>query len=232
MSAWIALVSLGVLGSLGHCVGMCTPVALFLHRSLGGQGRGLAWALHAGRLTTYALLGAFVGWLGRYLFAAGTWWRGLQGVLALALALAFLYTALALWGRVPPLESLWPAAARGWRRVVQRVVTRPRGPRWLRAYGLGLLWGALPCGLVYTAALLAATVGHPALAALGMVLFGTGTAPVLAGAGWMAGRARTREGWRRAAAALMALFAVQMALRGLAAWDLVPHFRPGGFMLW
>jgi len=48
-----------------------------------------------------------------------------------------------------------------------------------RALGLGLLWGWLPCGLVYSVLMIAATSADPAAGALTMVAFGIGTMPAM-----------------------------------------------------
>ncbi len=233
-----ALLFMGLLGSLGHCVGMCTPVTLLLSRpARGAEGgpvrRGWLVLLHLGRLSTYALLGALAGALGHLLSAWRASLQPVQGLVALLLAGVLGYMAGAVAGWVPPLETLWAGWTGRWGQAVRRALARPVSST-LRAYGLGLLWGLLPCGLVYAALLLAATTGHPLWAAGGMLLFGLGTLPVMAGVGWLAvrGDLQQRERWRKAAALLLLLFGVQMALRGLAAWGLVPHFHLGGVMLW
>jgi sulfite exporter TauE/SafE len=45
--------------------------------------------------------------------------------------------------------------------------------------GLGLLWGLLPCGLVYSVLLIAATSAHAVDGALVMLAFGIGTTPAM-----------------------------------------------------
>jgi uncharacterized protein len=58
------------------------------------------------------------------------------------------------------------------------------------SYGTGLLWGALPCGLVYGALTAAAFAGSPAAGAAAMLAFGIGTLPWLLAAGVAAARLR------------------------------------------
>ena len=233
-----ALFLMGLLGSLGHCVGMCTPVTLLLSRPArrpedGAVRREWLILLHLGRLSTYSLLGTLAGALGQLLRSWRPALQPLQGLLALVLAGALVYMAAAVAGWVPPVETLWAGWTGRWGRAMRGALARA-SPRALHAYGLGMLWGLLPCGLVYAALLLAAGAGHPGWAAAGMLLFGLGTLPVMAGVGWLTahGDLRQREGWRRAAALLLLLFGVQMALRGFAAWGLVPHFHLGGLKLW
>jgi len=105
-----------------------------------------------------------------------------------------------------------------------------------QAYLLGLFWGLLPCGLVLTALLVAAAAGSPVRAALTMLAFGLGTAPLGLGVGW-AGRQLRPEPRRAArlrplAAAIVLLFGAQMALRGLAAWGWLAHGGIGAVPLW
>lgn len=233
--AWGSLALLGILGSLGHCAGMCAPVAALFHRRLQGESHGFSWVLatlHLGRVSTYALLGAVVGALGRVLVLPGEEARALQGGLALALAALLGYASLAALGWVPPLERAWNPLAGRWQTWTRGLLGTTALPRWAQAYLLGLLWGWLPCGLVYSALLLAAAAGHPGLAALGMLLFGLTTVPVTAGVAQTLARTSSRAAWQKLTAGFLALVALQMGLRGLAVWGLVPHFRLGGVMLW
>ncbi|MCP4360399.1 MAG: sulfite exporter TauE/SafE family protein [Chloroflexi bacterium] len=255
-----AVLLLGLTGSLGHCVGMCSGVALLLGRR--GQARG--WRvifLHLGRVTTYGLLGAAAGSLGfsimkfiSYCAAAlsgqsdatavnGLLW--LQGGLALLTAVLSIYMALALLGQLPSPELFFTGFTRRWGQLMRRVTASPppanpptQKANILTLYGLGMLWGALPCGLVMTALVAAAVAGSPQRGALTMLAFGLGTYPVTIGVS-LAARLKQGKSWplarpsfRYAAAALIMLFGVQMALRGLAAWGWVGHFHLGTIMLW
>ncbi len=234
----MTLFVLGILGSFGHCVGMCTPVTLLLTRPAQqvAQGPSLrAWLflLHTGRLVAYAVLGTAVALLGQALAQAAPQMRYLQGGLALIIALVLMYMALAAAGRVPSVEMLFTGLTRRWGQAVRQLTVLPH-PRLYHALPLGIMWGLLPCGLVYSALLIAASTAHPWQAALGMMLFGLGTVPIMMGVGWAGvhGRLPSREPLRYLAAGVIFLFGVQMALRGLAAWGWVAHVRVGGIMLW
>lgn len=239
----LAALLLGLLGSLGHCVGMCGAVTLLL-----GRGRALGWGrlalAHLGRVTSYALLGAAAGLLG--LAARGPHAghghghaavpAGLtlaQGGLALVVAAAAVYQALALLGRAPSPEILLAGLTRRWGRAMRGAGgVAGRGP--LGVYAAGLLWGLLPCGLVLTALLAAAVAGSPVAGAVAMLAFGLGTLPAHLGLGLLARRAPAVPlAWPRHAAALVVLlFGAQMGGRGLAAWGLVDHLYLGSLMLW
>ncbi len=218
------------MGSLGHCVGMCGGVVVLLSRR-GVTSGGRLWLAHLGRITTYGLLGLGAGVLGQVLGLAFPGLRQLQGALALAVAGVAVYLALALVGRAPSPEIYLAGLTRRWGRAMQRLTALGSQQP---AVVLGLLWGLLPCGLVLTALLTAAVAGSPWRGALTMLAFGLGTLPALLGVGWVSRRGLPQAvPWPRQVAALaVLLFGTQMALRGLAAWGWVDHFRMGGLMLW
>ena len=229
---------LGLMGSLGHCVGMCGPVVVLLTRRAAdvtartvSTVRGNTVLLHVGRVMTYATLGWAAGALGRVVGMALPGLRRAQGLLALVVALMAVYMALAILGRVPSPEVYLAGWTRRWGHAVQRLTTVEHRPS---ALLLGLLWGLLPCGLVMTALLAAAASGTPWGGALTMLAFGLGTWPALLTLGWLTQRgvARTRLWTRQVAALVVLLFSTQMALRGLAAWGWVAHAHVGRVMLW
>jgi sulfite exporter TauE/SafE len=83
----------------------------------------------------------------------------------------------------------------------------------------GVLWGWLPCGLVYSVLVSALAAGSPGRGALLLLAFGLGTLPNLLLMGWAADSLRsfTRQPWlRRVAGALVA---------GLGVWGLVQILR-------
>ncbi|HHC08667.1 MAG TPA: sulfite exporter TauE/SafE family protein [Actinobacteria bacterium] len=230
---------LGLTGSLGHCVGMCGGVALLL----GGAGAPPArlLRLHVGRVATYTLLGAGVGFFGASLETLGRGAAVVQGLLALGAAGIAWYSALALVGRVPALDRALAGPARRWRGLVgEAVASRAVSPA-----VLGAFWGLLPCGLVLVALSTAASTSSAPAGAATMLAFGLGTVPALvalarvrrlegtAGGGVAtATRQRLAVAGRLAAVVVLALVGSQMALRGLAAFGIVGHGRLGGLVLW
>ncbi len=252
--AW-SVFFLGLLGSVGHCTGMCGGVALLLGRADRARG-GRLLLVHLGRLTTYTLLGGLLGSLGAALgwvsgrpnlngqlprdalHAPGLAW--IQGVLALLAGLLALYMAAALLGRAPSPELALSRVTRWWGRAMRRAApARPdRGlAAWATPFALGLLWGLLPCGLVMAALLVALVAGSPGASAGTMLLFGLGTLPLTLGitlfprlAGAWPRRLAPRL--RPLTAGILVLFGVQLALRGLVAWGWIGHARMGGLILW
>lgn len=228
----------GLLMSAGHCAGMCGPLVCAVSLPARAEGAGAASAhsaalftavYHAGRVSSYALLGAVLGMVGGLLpdQATAVAW---QASLSLLAAAALFWVALALFN-VFPLASL-PFAARASRFLSVRLL-RARTSLAAR-YGLGVANGLLPCGPVYTAAVAALASASPAHGALAMVAFGAGTAPLLVA---LAFGARSlapalRGSFHKIGATLALLMACQLALRGLAALEVVPHARLHEVVLW
>ena len=163
---------LGLAGA-GHCLGMCGGIAAALN--LGGQ-RSLAVTLsyHSGRIMSYTLLGGLLG------LAAGSidiaaWTIGLRYLAGLLLVGMGLY--IGNWWR--GMALLERAGARLWQ-PVQRLSSRWLPVRrWPQGFALGLCWGLMPCGLIYSSLAWAATAQDAAVSALMMFLFGLGTLPAM-----------------------------------------------------
>ena len=198
-----------------HCAAMCGGLAgIACGRQAGAAGHGAWWrralAYNAGRITSYTAAGALAGALG----AAGLSLRAApvtQQALLAAMSTALLVFALYLAGFKPLVRSIEAAGGALWRHI------QPHSRRFLpadtvpRAYGLGLLWGWLPCGMVYAALIAALATGNAAHGALVMAAFGFGTLPNLLAIGawfeYVVKLARAR--WTRlACASLIAFIAV------------------------
>lgn len=208
----------GLLGGFGHCVAMCGPLVgaiglaaprgVPLRRALVPQ-----LAYHAGRVTTYALVGGLMGLAGSFVNVAGRL-AGLQDVIG-AVAGA-LMIALGLGAAA---SSRWVKEAEG--RLAGRVMGAARrvagGEAPARAYPLGLLLGLLPCGLSYTAFAGAAATGRPVDGLLLTLAFGLGTVPALlvAGAAVAFLGARARGMLYQAGGLLVAALGLLFLLRAL-----------------
>lgn len=176
-------VMIGLLGST-HCVGMCGGIVGALNVGLPHSGRPpLSRGLHhltynAGRIVSYAAAGALAGLAGALMASnisldtAVPVGRLIAGLFMIALGL---YVA-GWWHAVAAMER---AGAHLWKRI------EPLGGRFLpattpaRTFGLGLVWGWLPCGLVYSALVLAMVSASPGKGAMIMLGFGLGTLPML-----------------------------------------------------
>lgn len=215
---------LGLLGSLGHCVGMCSAVIILFDRQPIFQNK-FAWVLaHAGRITTYSLLGLIFGAFGQTLFALDK----LQAALSILFGIIAFYLASAFIGLTPSPELLFSGLTQRWGKAIRGYKPASR----LGPYLLGLLWGLLPCGLVLTALVAAMASGNILLGGLTMLVFGIATIPSLFAVRWLAGKSTSRIFSRGLASLVMMLFGFQFAMRGFASLGWVEHFMLGSFMFW
>jgi sulfite exporter TauE/SafE len=109
------------------------------------------------------------------------------------------------------------------------------GKRGLAAnLGLGILWGFLPCGLVFAMLVVAAQTQSLWGGALTMLAFGLGTVPTLLGFSLATNllSPQLRGRLQFFAGILILLFAAQTILRGLAAANIIPSLIIGPVMLW
>lgn len=189
----------GFFGS-SHCFGMCGAIVILFEQQVAGSlARRLAY--NAGRLGFYALLGAIAGAGGAVLTRVGGMNYGLM-ILRLIAGLLVIAIGLQLLFGGSPMRFLEAAGARIWQKLspLARHVLPMTTPA--RALGAGFLWGALPCGLVYSSVAMAATSGGPGSGALVMLSFWAGTLPALLVAGASArqlNRLRSNAKVRRAA---------------------------------
>lgn len=178
----------GLLGS-AHCLGMCGGISgLFAVNADAASSRHnlpMAITYNLGRVLSYIVLGAGVALLGQTIVDAiprlAAPVRLLSGLLIVIVGLQVAYN----WRVLAPLEK---AGAAVWRRLspaAQGLLPVTSVPR---AFGLGLVWGWLPCGLVYSVLLLAATTSNVVLGGLVMLAFGLGTMPAMIATGLGAAR--------------------------------------------
>lgn len=214
MSGWLGYLAgaaflAGLAGGV-HCAAMCGPVAAMCAGSRGGSlslwQRALAY--NGGRIMSYTLAGALAGAVG----GAGLAFRDSGSAQTLMAALAgttMLVLALHLAGYAPVTRRLESAGARVWRRLGPLTRHFLPADNYARAFGLGALWGWLPCGMVYAVLVTAAASAHPGEGALVMLAFGAGTLPNLLAIGIAAGRVSTllkRKAVRLLAAGVVAGF--------------------------
>lgn len=224
MSETATFISAFVVGLLGavHCVGMCGGIAGVL--SIGTENLTVSARLlrtvayNTGRITSYTAAGVVAGLAGGTL--GGLLPAGTARPLAMGISAVFaLLLALYLVGRGALLVRLEGYGGRLWQFL------RPLGQRFIparnmkQAFGLGLVWGWLPCGLVYTALAWALVSGSPVRGAVLMLGFGLGTLPALVSMG-MAGSWilawRERPLVRYTAALMLVGVAVSALWHGLA----------------
>ena len=188
--------SLALLGLVSgvHCVGMCGGiVAAYSAQPL--QPRGEMWkrqlAFNLGRISSYAAAGAAAGALG----GLGAYMAGalpIQSFLYLAANLVLVATGLYFLGAGAWLSRVESLGAPLWRRIqpfaARALQARAGGDSLGRNWFAGVLWGWLPCSLVYGALAASVFAGGPLEGAAAMLGFGLGTLPNLMAAGYAAGR--------------------------------------------
>ena len=207
-TGYIAVFLIGLLGGT-HCVGMCGGIVSALTVQIPGQ-VGRQWpiplAYNLGRIATYTALGALFGAIGTLglLFED---FLPIQMGLYLMANLMLVALGLYLTGFTRLLAPVERMGQSLWRRV-QPLTRRFLPVRGLRqAIPLGVLWGFLPCGLVYSVLATALVTGSSAGGASLMLAFGLGTLPNLMLAGMLLKRLQgvTRRAWVRTFAGAVVL---------------------------
>ncbi len=182
----VSAVILGLLGG-GHCLGMCGGLMGALTLAIPAEQRSrrfrLLLAYNLGRILSYACAGLLIGMAG-WAVANSPAVMVLRVIAALLLIAMGLYLA-GWWSGLTRIEAL----GRGLWRHIQPFASRLMPVSSLpRALLLGALWGWLPCGLVYSTLLWAASQGNALDSGLLMLAFGLGTWPVLLATGMAAER--------------------------------------------
>lgn len=179
----IAAFMTGLLGSL-HCVGMCGGIVGALSMGLSEKTRNNTWQLlpyqllyNSGRILSYVIAGTLIAWVGAETSSQfgqtgssmGKWVSGLFMV-ALGLYISGWWQLLSILERAG--NHIWK-------------YLQPLGQRFLpvtnpfQAFGLGLVWGWLPCGMVYAMLAFALSSQDAIQGGLIMLAFGLGTLPML-----------------------------------------------------
>jgi sulfite exporter TauE/SafE len=173
-----------IIGLLGgaHCIGMCGGIMNALSFAIPEQQRRVRQAApilafyNLGRITSYTIAGAIAGLLGGYLQQTGSQvgpaLRIVAGILLIAMGL---YLA-GWWRGLIYLEKLGGYLWKYLQPVGSRLMPVTKSSQ---ALILGLIWGWLPCGLVYSALTWSVTSANWSQSALIMFSFGLGTLPVM-----------------------------------------------------
>jgi hypothetical protein len=176
----IIILSTAFLGSIGHCIGMCGGIVVAYSSSKIDQKSSYAQqtfshlSYNFGRVTTYAILGAIFGYLGQVLAFTPT----TKGILFIFTGLLMILAGLSLVGNIKFLNSAeWSVSKYEW---FQKSFRKLMGSKTYSSfYFLGMLNGIIPCGLVYSFAIFAASTASPLGGAIVMATFGLATIPAL-----------------------------------------------------
>ncbi len=210
---------IGLLGST-HCIGMCGGIVGSLNIGLkqAQQGSLLRRFSHhmiynSGRILSYMLIGTLAGFAGAQ--ASGLSGGAILPLGGLIAGLVMIALGLYLGGWWYGITVLEKAGAHVWK-IIEPMGRRVMPPRnRIHVFGLGLVWGWLPCGLVYSALILAMASASPLQGAWIMLGFGLGTLPMLLAMGHAAAYLRKttrRPVVRRIIGVLIILFGVYTCL--------------------
>lgn len=210
--------------STAHCVGMCGGILTAMmfatpqadqQTKLDVFKRSLAYNL--GRISSYSIAGLLAGLLGAQIVGLS---QSVNAHVILQSIAAFVLIALALeiLGLLPFRKFTESIGMKLWKYI------QPLGKRFypINSFGsailFGMLWGWLPCGLVYSALLLSLSAGAPAEGMMTMLFFGLGTLPGMLTAGYFADylkQLKTNVRLRWITAILMILIAISLPLSTL-----------------
>ena len=166
----------GLLGS-GHCFGMCGGIAAGLGAMSKGRAVVPALQFNLARLASYAILGLLAaavlsGVSG--LVPIGRWLRVLTAVMIMLIGLKFLFNFRGI-------EFIERGGAGLWKKILPFALKAGNRQDALGRLLLGVCWGFIPCGLVYSVLMTAASTANPLGGALTMLVFGAGTLPSMLG---------------------------------------------------
>lgn len=174
---FLAAFSMGLFGS-PHCLGMCggivTAFGLSMQHVSDSKKNGLILTYHLGRLISYSLLGLIASLVGVAIFQSIMSNSAPRIVLGAVLVLI----GLAMLG-LPLFNQLEKVGMRFWQSLAPLRKKVFPIDSFGKALFAGLLWGFLPCGLVYGALMMAIAGNNIATGAALMFVFGLGTMPML-----------------------------------------------------
>jgi sulfite exporter TauE/SafE len=221
MPSEITLISAFLVGVLGstHCVGMCGGILGALTIATGPRAPRsvLPYVIlyTLGRIASYAVAGAIVGFMSERLFGATSDALRLAAIFSAGITIFLGFYLSGWWMGLNALERL---GAKLWKHIepIGRRVLPVNHPA--KAVLLGLVWGWLPCGLVYTALAWSLSSGSALRGAALLTAFGAGTLPMLLLTGIAAPSVihATRQPWlRRTVAVILISFGVYLSLMAL-----------------
>ncbi len=163
-----------------HCIAMCGAACAGIGHAAGRHRIAAMWSFQTGRLLGYSALGALaaasmqgLGWLTVQSAALRPVWTLFHAATLVLGLLLLLQAQQPVW-----LEQAGKAV---WYRVRSLTLGMGRGAPLL----LGMVWTFLPCGLLYSALLVATLTGSPMSGAMVMALFALGTSVSMMAGPWL-----------------------------------------------
>ncbi len=176
----IFIFSAAFTASIGHCIGMCGGIVIAYSSTKIDQNS--SWfrqsishlAYNLGRVATYTILGLIFGALGK----ATAFTPSTKGILFLITGILMVMAGLSLIGKLGFLNAIEVSFSnKSWyqKRFRKLMINKSL----LSFFSLGMLNGIIPCGLVYSFAIMAASTASPFWGAVVMASFGLATIPTL-----------------------------------------------------
>ena len=206
-AVFISGLLIGLAGA-GHCLGMCGGLSALLSVN-GKPSLTRLLAYNFGRISSYGLLALIIATAiqgtAEYLY------RDLMIPLRTIAGVLLILMGLYLWGAsqlILKVEKLGTGAWRALQPIAKSLLPIRSTPH---AYLAGMIWGWLPCGLVYSTVLWASALGSVSQTSSAMIGFALGTLPSMLLAGFFA--QQLKQLWQHYR--LGKLFGTLMVLYGL-----------------
>lgn len=192
-----------------HCVAMCGAACAGISRAAGERSTQALWSFQLSRMVGYSLFGAFAAGSVQGLALLGTNTIAIRPVWTMFHAAVFLLGLALIWRARQPawIDNFGQMV---WRKA--RPVLSQLGPR--APVVLGVAWALMPCGLLYSALLVASLTASAWEGAVVMALFSFGTSISLIIAPWLLLRLR------RGASGAWAIRLAGLALAVTSGWAL------------
>ncbi len=217
----LSAIILGLMGSL-HCVGMCGPIAFMLpvDRTNNYKKFGQIFIYHFGRLLAYGTIGLVFGLLGKGLYVFG-----MQQKLSIAIGILMIIVVLIpykTFSKYNLSKPIYKLISKVKNRLGQEL--KKKSPDTFLT--IGFLNGFLPCGLVYMALFGAIAMGNAVEGSLYMILFGTGTIPLMTTAIYFSGllKGSIRQKVQKLIPVFVVIVGALFILRGLGLG--IPYLSP------
>ena len=181
----ISLFLAGLVGGVTHCAGMCGPFVLAQtgqEQNIGRLRDALLLPYHAGRMTTYVVMAGVLGSVVNLAFMFSDLKVLIAAPMLMLAAVIFLVSAFPQFTALFPWVTRFKVSA-PYAFISQISSKLMHDPGVFKRYGLGVLLGFMPCGLVISAVLAAATAPSALEAGAAMAAFALGTVPALVGVG-------------------------------------------------
>ncbi len=222
---YLTVFLIGFFGGFSHCIGMCGGfVMTYTLRIQENEAivKASWWKklqphllYNSGRVLTYTFLGEIFGMLGGtvgFILAFKHW----QGGLEIFAGIIMLFMGLDLAGWIPSMEPDTFPGVRGFKNLITRMFHKVNSRN---VFGLGVVLGFIPCGMVYAVGAKAAATESMLGGFMTMLFFGLGTFPAMVLTGLTAHliSAKLRRTLYKLAAVLVIVMAIMTVGRGMVA---------------